>query len=169
MKNASTLLLLGEFRGHRPETSKNSARNSNCNPWKINKLCICVHFCLYVHPKGSIRPILWMWMCQWPPRKKSHWQPKRCQENNSCLFIHEHIMDNQVIIVMQIIVIQVITKLSYLCIALQFKKFFLHLWAVILSKLLQQKVRDRIKIIKKLLHLVLQTAADKLQIILYSS
>lgn len=52
------------------------------------------------------------------------------------------IMDNQVIIVMQVIVIQVITKLSYLCIALQFKKFFLHLWAVILSKLLQQKVKN---------------------------
>lgn len=68
------------------------------------------------------------------------------------------IMDNQVIIVMQVIVIQVLTKLSYLCIALQFKKFSLHLWAVFLSKLLQQKVRDRIKRIKKLLHLVLLTA-----------
>lgn len=68
------------------------------------------------------------------------------------------IMDNQVIIVMQVIVIQVLTKLSYLCIALQFKKFSLHLWAVFLSKLLQQKVRDRIKRIKKMLHLVLLTA-----------
>ncbi len=23
-------------------------------------------------------------------KKKSHWQPERCQEKNSCLFIHKH-------------------------------------------------------------------------------
>lgn len=110
MKNALTLLLLKEFKGHRPDKSQNSARNSNCNLSKINGLYICVHVCLYVHPKGPIRPILWMCKCQRmaTQEKKSHWQPERHQEKNLCLlhncicvylirsleyavnFIHEH-------------------------------------------------------------------------------
>lgn len=70
MTNASKLLLLLEFRGHRTDQSQNSARNSNCNLSKINRLCVCVSTSLYFHPKGTIRLILWMRNCQWPPSKK---------------------------------------------------------------------------------------------------
>lgn len=62
----------GIQRSHARQKSKLSKEYKLQNSKKINRLCVCVHVCLYVHPQGSVRPILWMCNSQWPPKEKSH-------------------------------------------------------------------------------------------------
>jgi len=58
LENASTLLLLVEFRGHGPHKSQNSARNSNCKTLKNKQAYVATFVSMFIpigNPTGSQR------------------------------------------------------------------------------------------------------------------